>query len=73
MTSPSNHGILTGGYIQYIQRKMDIKNTNIKLVDNWEKIFKPMGITREDMLILFPYCMKCDILTGTELIEPYEY
>ena len=72
MTSPSNHGILTGAYVQYIQRKINLKTTNIEFVDNWFKYFKPMGIPRDEMLILFPFCMKSDILTGTELLEPYE-
>ena len=72
MTSPSNHGILTGAFIQYIQRKMNIRTTNIELVDNYYKYFKPLGITRSEMLILFPFCLKSDILTGTELIEPYD-
>lgn len=72
MSSPSNHGMLTGAYVEYIKRKLDIKTANIVLTDNWYTIFKPLNISRADMMILFPFCMKSDILTGLELLEPYE-
>lgn len=73
MSSPSNHGILTGAYFQYIRRKMNLLTGNIMLTDNWYEVFKPLNISRPDMMILFPFCMKSDILTGLELLEPYEY
>ena len=72
MSSPSNHGLLTGAYTQYINRKLDIKTSNIVLTDNWYTIFRPLNITRADMMVLFPFCMKSDILTGLEPLEPYE-
>lgn len=72
MSSPSNHGLLTGAYTQFIKRKLDIKTANIVLVDNWFHIFKPLNISRSDMMILFPFCMKSDILTGLDILEPYE-
>lgn len=72
MSSPSNHGILTGAYTQYIRRKMDIKTSNILFTDNWFKYFKPLNISRSDMMILFPFCMKSDVLSGLDKLEPYE-
>ena len=72
MSSPSNHGMLTGAYTQYFQRKLNIKTANIMLTDNWYTHFRPLNINRASMMILMPFIMKSDVLTGLELLEPYE-
>lgn len=72
MSSPINHGILTSAYTEYIKRKYDIKSNNILFKDYWYDLFRKLGISRQDMLIVMPFVLKVDVLTDVELLEPYE-
>ena len=72
MSCVINHGILTGAYTQYIHRKLDIRQSSLLFKDNWYDIFRPLGIERQDMMIVMPFIMTVDPLVGTEVLEPYE-
>jgi hypothetical protein len=72
MSCVINHGILTGAYTQYIHRKLDIRQSSLLFKDNWYDIFRPLGIERQDMMIVMPFIKTVDPLVGTEVLEPYE-
>ena len=69
MTTPVQHNIITGAYLPLLKRQFDLKQTNINFVDNYPKIFKRFGITRDEMMILMPQVMSVDVLSGLDTLK----
>lgn len=72
MTTPVQHGIITGCYLPIILREFNRRETNLTFTDNYIKMFKRFGITRDEMMILMPQVMRVDVLAGLESLEYVE-
>lgn len=69
MTSPIQHNIITGAYLPIIKREFNQKETFITFQDNYVKMFKRFGITRDEMMILMPQVMSVDVLSGMDKLQ----
>lgn len=80
MTAPIQHNMPTGAYLPLLKRIVDIKETNIQFVDNYPTIYQRFGIKRDEMMVVMPQVMTCDILAGLDRLsyidedidDPYE-
>ena len=45
---------------------VDIKDTYILFQDNYPTIYKRLGISRDEMMILMPQVMRVDVLAGLD-------
>ena len=66
MTAPIQHNICTGAYLPLLKRIVDPKDTYILFQDNYPTIYKRLGITRDEMMILMPQVMRVDVLSGLD-------
>lgn len=71
MTTPVHQGIITGGYLPVLRNKVSRTETNLYLHDYYEEIFKPLGIYRDELMLILPQLLRVDLLTGTDDI-PYK-
>ena len=69
MTAPIQHNICTGAYLPILKREIDIKETDILFHDNYPKVYKRFGITRDEMMVLMPQVMTVDILSGLDKLK----
>ena len=73
MTSPYNHGILTGSILPLIYNTPELNEIRLTphtfYVDYYEKYFKHFGFSRNEMLIVMPDVMRVDLLGGTYISE----
>ena len=67
MASPSQQGILVGGYYPSLSEfDYGLKHAHLKYTDNYVKYFKPLGIRRYEMMRLMPTMMQSDVLLGLD-------
>ena len=69
MTAPIQHNICTGAYLPILKRIVDLKDTHILFQDNYSTIYKRLGITRDEMMILMPQVMRVDVLAGLDTLK----
>lgn len=69
MTTPVQHGIITGCYLPIIIREFNRRETNLTFKDNYPTFFKRFGITRDEMMVLMPQVMRVDVLSGLDTLE----
>ena len=74
MSAPILHGIQSSAFLPslYINKDLnhELRTAHIFFVDNYEKIYKRYGITRNEMLHVMNDLSKVDPLCGTEVL-PY--
>ena len=66
MTAPIQHNICTGAYLPLLKREVDLKDTYILFQDNYPIIYKRLGITRDEMMVLMPQVMRVDVLSSLD-------
>lgn len=49
-----------------------IRTPNIFFTDNYEKLFKRYGYSRHEMMLVIPYFMRVDPLSGTDILRYIE-
>ena len=69
MTAPIQHNLCTGAYLPILKRIVDLKDTYILFQDNYSTIYKRLGITRDEMMILMPQVMRVDVLSGLDALK----
>ena len=69
MTAPIQHSIITGAYLPLLKQQVDLKDTYITFQDNYPTIYKRLGITRDELMVLMPQVMSVDVLAGTDNLE----
>jgi hypothetical protein len=69
MSLPLNHGLITGGYYPLLHRQISLLRSEVKFLDNYEKIFKRLQIDRHELLSIFPSIMNVDPLVGTAQLK----
>jgi len=71
MVCPLNHLIPTGAFTAALtQEEKNIREINILFKDYYARIYKKYGITRDEMMILMPFVMHSDVLSG---LDKYDY
>jgi len=72
MACPVNHCIPTGAYIPaLLSEEIDVRATNVLFKDYYHDIYAKYGIARHEMMIVMPFVMHSDVLSGTERYEYY--
>lgn len=69
MTAPVQHSIITGAYLPILKQKIDLRETNILFHDYYPELYEPLGIKRDEMMILMPQVMTVDILSGLDKLK----
>lgn len=69
MTAPIQHNICTGAYLPLLKSEVDIKETSILFHDNYPTLYKRLGLTRDEMMILMPQVMTVDVLAGLDKLK----
>jgi len=72
MTCPVQHSLITGAYKPLLLNTFDRNKLNITFEDNYPEFFEILGITRDEMLVLFPAIMTVDMLSKNDILEYYE-
>jgi hypothetical protein len=74
MACPINHGIPTGALLPSIKLEPDLQNyeSNLLLLDYYYSYYKRYGIYRDEMVVVMPSVMSCDILVGLQLLNYIE-
>ena len=74
MSAPILHGIQSSAFLPSIytdpELYHELRTAHIFFVDNYEKIYKRYGITRDEMMTVMCDLTKVDPLVGTEIL-PY--
>lgn len=71
MTTPVQQGIITGGYLFELRDKINKNETNLLFHDYYTELFEPLGIYRDELMLVFPQALRVDLLTGTDNV-PYK-
>jgi len=72
MVCPVNHLIATGAYIPaLVEEDKNVREINILFKDYYSEIYKKYGISRDEMMILMPFVMCSDVLSGTDKYDYY--
>lgn len=69
MTVPVQHSIITGAYLPILKEEVDLRETNILFHDYYPELFEPLGIKRDEMMIVMPQVMTVDILSGLDKLH----
>lgn len=69
MSVPIQHNICTGAYLPLLKRIVNLRDTNILFQDYYPTIYKRLGITRDEMMILMPQVMSVDVLAGLDQLK----
>ena len=69
MSVPVQHNICTGAYLPILKRIINLRDTNILFEDKYPKIYRRLGITRDEMMILMPQVMGVDVLSGLDQLK----
>lgn len=72
MSAPMSHGLCVGAMIPLLRESFDT-STRIQWEDNYEKIFKRLGIRRDEMMIIMNQIMTVDCLVGSTAARFMEY
>lgn len=74
MSAPYLHGIQSSAFLPSIYTNpelyYELRTAHIFFQDNYEKIYKRYGITRDEMMTVMCDLTKVDPLVGTEIL-PY--
>lgn len=71
MTTPVQQGIITGGYLFELRDKINKNETNLLFHDYYTELFEPLGIYRDELMLVLPQALRVDLLTGTDNV-PYK-
>ena len=71
MTTPVQQGIITGGYLFELRDKINKNETNLLFHDYDTELFEPLGIYRDELMLVLPQALRVDLLTGTDNV-PYK-
>ena len=71
MTTPVQQGIITGGYMFELRDKINKNETNLLFHDYYTELFEPLGIYRDELMLVLPQALRVDLLTGTDNV-PYK-
>lgn len=69
MTTPVQHGIITGAYMPIIKRVVDNHESYLTLRDNYPEVYERFGVTRDEMMVLMPAVMSVDVLAGMDVLR----
>lgn len=69
MTCPMYHEIPVDAYLPLIKRMEGTTDAKIAIEDKYEQIYKPLGITRDEMMIIMGRMMSVDVVVGTEKLH----
>lgn len=69
MTSIMSHGFPVAAYLPAIRKTEWYNKTNILFEDNYEKVFKPLGLKRYELIVVVPHMLRSDPLVGRENLE----
>lgn len=65
MTTPMQHGIPIGCYMPYLLKTAP-KQTSLEFRDVYHEVYKPLGITRQEMMVIAPHVLRVDVLAGND-------
>ena len=71
MTTPVQQGIITGGYLFELRDKINKNETNLLFHDYYTELFEPLGIYRDELMLVLAQALRVDLLTGTDNV-PYK-
>lgn len=69
MTCPMYHEIPVDAYLPLLKRMEGITDAKIAIEDKYDQIYKPLGITRDEMMIIMGRMMSVDVVVGTEKLR----
>jgi hypothetical protein len=76
MTSVYRQGLSIGSIIPSVYNDIEamkiLRTPNIFFVDNYEKLFKRYGFSRQEMMLVIGQLMKVDPLSGRDILEYVE-
>jgi hypothetical protein len=65
MTTPVQHGIPVGCYLPYLIKNAP-KQTELEFRDVYSEVYKPLGIARQEMMVITSNVMRVDVLSGND-------
>jgi hypothetical protein len=74
MACAINHGIPTGAILPSIRLESDLQNyeSNLLVLDYYHLYYRRYGLLRDEMVVVMPSIMSCDILVGLQILDYIE-
>lgn len=62
-------GFPAGAFLPFLKQFPELLKVQNQLIDNYEKFYQYLGISRDEMMMLMPKLALIDVLTDDEILE----